>query len=252
MQPDKQLIRQRFQRAAQSYDSQALTQQQTAEHLLDLLEEVGGSRFEQVLEIGCGTGLLTRRLLARCSGIRELSLNDLVPDFAARISLPAPGPSLVFLPGDIETLSLPASCDLIISASALHWIHDLDSLLARLSRHLKPGGMLAFSLYGPDNLQEIRSLSGKGLDYRSLAEVKALTARHVPVCRWAEERIRLAFASPQEVLRHLHRTGVNALERVPWTRAELRRFCAEYSRLFSDASGGVRLTWHPLYLIGQK
>lgn len=249
---DKDLLRRQFQRAAASYEAQALAQRQAAERLLDLLERHGGGPFRRVLEIGCGCGLLTRSLLARCSGIEELVLNDLAPDFASRLELAAPVPALPrFLPGDIETLPLPGPFDLIISSSALHWLHDLDSLLKKLSAHLSPGGSLAFSLYGPENLREIRELTGLGLRYSSLAAVAAmLRDSGLSLLHSSEEAATLHFASPQDVLRHLRQTGVNALSREPWSRVRLEQFCAEYRRHFS-AGGRVSLTYHPMYCLAK-
>ena len=249
---DKQLVCHRFQRAADSYDRQAMIQEQMAEHLLRLL--VGQSRWPQqrVLEIGCGTGLLTRKLAGRISGMEELVLNDLVPDFASRLPVAFLAPILRFLPGDIETLPLPGSFDLIISSSTMHWLDDLESLLAKLGAHLTPDGILAFSLYGPDNLREIKELTGLGLPCPSLTEIKAMMlGSSLALLHSSEERAQLQFASPQEVLRHLRQTGVNALSRRPWSRARLEQFCAEYCRRFSTG-GRVTLTYHPMYCLAGR
>lgn len=242
---DKQLVCRQFRRAAGSYDAQAMIQQRAGDRLLDLLAMHGGSQPQRVLEIGCGTGLLTRSLIRRISGIRELVLNDLVPDFAVCAAL---APAAAFLPGDIESVPLPGSFDLIISSSALHWLRDLDRLLAKLAASLNPGGILAYSLYGPDNLREIRELTGIGLDYLSLPEIETMIGRYFTLAHSSEEWEYLHFAAPQDVLSHLRRTGVNALSRRPWTRAALHCFCNEYRRRFS-AGQGVRLTCHPLYFV---
>jgi malonyl-CoA O-methyltransferase len=248
---DKQLVCRRFQRAADSYDRHALIQERMAEHLLDLLAEQSSGPQQRVLEIGCGTGLLTRKLAQRIGGTEELVLNDLVPDFANRLNATALAPAVLFLPGDIETLLLPCPFDLIISSSTLHWLHDLGSLLNKLAAQLAPGGILAFSLYGPDNLREIRELTGLGLPCPSLAEIEAMLGSNLALLHSSEERAQLHFASPQEVLRHLRQTGVNALSRRPWSRTRLKQFCAEYCCRFS-AGSGVSLTYHPMYCLASK
>jgi malonyl-ACP O-methyltransferase BioC len=249
---DTQLICHQFQRAAASYEQQALIQQRTAVHLLDLLTEHRDSspQTQRVLEIGCCTGLLTRRLVERVQGIKELVLNDLVPDFAARMDTSSLAPSVLLLPGDIETLPLPGPFDLIISSSTFHWLQHLDSLLARLATAMNPGGTLAFSLYGPDNLCEIHQLTGIGLDYLSLPDIEVMVRRYFSLLHSSEQQEVLCFASPQEVLHHLRQTGVNALNRSPWTRTQLQQFSAEYRRCFSKGQQ-VGLTYHPLYFIAQ-
>jgi len=249
---DKDLLRQQFRRAAASYERQAVIQQRAAERLLDLLAEQSGRPPQRVLEIGCGTGLLTRSLVTRFSSIRELLLNDLVPDFADRMDIAGLGPAVLPLPGDIEELPLPGSFDLIVSSSTLHWLHDLDRLLDKLAVSLRPGGLLAFSLYGPENLREIRALTGIGLRCRSLAEIAASLSQRLTLLHSSGEVEMLRFASPQDALRHLRQTGVNALSRSPWSRTRLEQFCAEYRRRFSTDDGGVAFSYHPLYLVARR
>ncbi|WP_417911290.1 malonyl-ACP O-methyltransferase BioC [Candidatus Electronema sp. PJ] len=247
---DKQLLCRQFRRATDSYEQQALIQQRTAEHLLELLRQHNGLRAQRVLEIGCGTGLLTRRLVQQIPGIEVLVLNDLVPDFASYFATASLAPKLTFLPGDIEQLPLPGLFDLIISSSALHWLHDLAGLLAKLAAHLQPNGILAFSLYGPENLREIKELLGIGLDYHSQAEIEAMLRQLFPFVRSKSQQEVLHFARPQDILRHLRQTGVNALHRQSWTRQQLAQFCADYCQRFS-AESGVFLTYHPLYFVAQ-
>ncbi len=249
---DKDLLRQQFRRAAASYERQAVIQQLAAGRLLDLLAEHSVSPPQRVLEIGCCTGLLTRSLVTRFSGIRELILNDLVPDFADRLDLANLGTAVRLLPGDIEELPLPGGLDLVLSASTFHWLHDLDGLLAKLAACLRPGGLLAFSLYGPENLREIRALTGIGLRYRSLAEITVRLSRHFTLLHSSSELVTLRFAQPQDALRHLRQTGVNALSRSSWSRARLEQFCAEYRRCFSTDDGGVALSYHPLYFVARR
>ena len=111
---------------------------------------------------------------------------------------------------------------------------------------------MAFSLYGPDNLREIRELTGITLLCPALPELEAmLRASRLTLLHSSEERTQLHFASPQEVLRHLRQTGVNALSRSPWSRARLEQFCADYCRRFS-AGSGVALTYHPMYCVAGK
>jgi malonyl-ACP O-methyltransferase BioC len=245
---DKQRVRKSFQRAAASYDSQAMIQHLVADHLLGLLDCHDEKEIHRVLEIGCCTGLLTHKLTERCSEIRELVLNDLVESFAVQAGNQTGIPAISFLTGDIETMPLSGPFDLIISSSTFHWLHDLERLLIKLADNLAPGGILAFSMYGPDNLQEIRQLTGIGLDYFSLQEVQDMVEKHFTLEHSDQQLEVFHFATPMEVLSHLRRTGVNAVSVKPWTHRRLQRFNKEYSEKFSDGQG-VRLTYHPLYLI---
>ena len=248
---NKQLVCRQFQRVAASYDSQAMIQHRVADHLLGLLNCHDKKDIHRVLEIGCCTGLLTRKLTEACSEIRELVLNDLVEGFAVQAGNQAGIPAIRFLAGDIETMPLSGPFDLIISSSTFHWLHDLDGLLKKLADNLAPGATLAFSMYGPDNLQEIRQLTGIGLDYFSLQEVQAMVSKHFTLDHSDQQREVFHFASPREVLTHLRGTGVNAVSIKPWTHRRLQRFNREYSEIFSDGQK-VQLTYHPLYLIAHR
>ncbi len=245
---DKKRIKQSFQRATDSYEDQAMIQHRVADRLLDLVARYCGNEFYRVLEIGCSTGLLTRKLASQYPEIMEIVLCDLVESFVTRAG-DLPGITAVsFLAGDIETLPLSGTFDLIISSSTLHWVHDLNTLLQKLSAHLKPGAILAFSMYGPDNLREIRSLTGRGLAYSSLDRVQVMVSRYFSVDHSSERLETLFFQSPDDVLSHLRQTGVNALSSTPWTPRRLQHFKDEYLNRFNDPQG-VRLTYHPMYLL---
>ncbi|GBE53736.1 malonyl-[acyl-carrier protein] O-methyltransferase [bacterium BMS3Bbin14] len=253
MRPDKQTIRQRFTRAAATYDRQAVIQQRVADRLLALLAEFSGPPPRRALEIGCCTGLLTSRLVRQYGNIETLYVNDLVSRFEPRIAaaIPAGRTNLVFLAGDIETLDLPPALDLVISSSTFHWLEDLPALLNRLKDRMAPGSRLAFSLYGRDNLRQVREITGIGLDYYRLSELRELVGRHFSVLACEEERHTFTFADPLALLHHLRDTGVNSLAPGPWGRKRLHSFDREYRHRYGDQEG-VALTYHPLYCLARK
>ena len=133
--PDKKLIRLRFEQAAATYEQNATVQHWVAEQLLALLDKaVPGLAPAQVLEIGCCTGLLTERIIARYPDLSRLTISDLVAAFEQCVCRRI-GPraeKIAFIAGDIETVALPSQYDLIISSSTLHWVHDLPRLCDKL------------------------------------------------------------------------------------------------------------------------
>lgn len=253
-QVDRHLLERRAHRSMHTYDQQALAQQAMADGLLTALAAAGPARYGRVLEIGCGTGLLTRRLLARF-GIGTLYANDLIPAYAGSIEPLAavpPAARVAFLAGDIETVPLPADLDLVISNAVLHWIRDLPALVARLHAALRPGGRLAFAACGPENLREIRRLTNVSLHYRSLAEVAGIVGRHFTVTAQDEYLRTVPFPSAAAVLRHLRETGVNALRREHWTRGRLRAFENDYRALYGQDDGRLLLTYHVHRVLAEK
>ncbi len=249
---DKEQIRRRFERAAATYDRQAVIQERVAARLLALLAAHGPAAPRRVLEIGCCTGLLTRQVLERHDTITEMVVNDLVDSFRSRVleRCNRPGTTLRFLAGDIEQVPLPGHFDLVISSSTFHWFHDLAAVLARLRRHMEREGCLAFAMYGPGNLREIRQLTGIGLEYPDVGALRAMVERHFRVVACEERLETLVFADAMAVLQHLRQTGVTVPTGISWSRGRLARFAREYGALFRDGEG-VRLSYHPMFVVAR-
>lgn len=247
---DKKLVKQRFSGAAQTYEKQATIQLRVADNLLAMLDASTTIQPQSIFEIGCCTGLMTQKIISCFTTLNRLTVSDLVPTFAPYIHektshLKYP---VTFLAGDIENLELQGKYDMVVSSSTLHWIDNLPALLERLTCHINPGGILAFSLYGPNNLKEVKQIAGIGLQYRSLQQILTMTSQHYQVLASGDNEEHLWFVSPIAMLQHLRDTGVNAVGHSTWTRRRLNHFINEYQRIFSGPSG-VRLTYHPIYII---
>ena len=241
-----------FARAAATYEGQAAIQYYVADKLMAHLEQNLASSPQRILEIGSCTGLLTKRLAAQFPDLVTLYVNDLVPEFAEQIrGKTGHKAECTYLPGDIESIEIPGDLDLIISSSTFHWMEDFPALVKKLHTHMRSGGTLAFTMYSKDNLQELRTITGIGLSYFSLAEIRAITGKYFSLTVSDEERVTYAFASPMDVLTHLRETGVNSLDGTTWNRTRLNRFIDEYvERYGSDQQ--VSLTYHPAYIIASK
>jgi malonyl-ACP O-methyltransferase BioC len=249
---DKQVLAQRVGRSAARYDRAAVVQAEMAERLVsDVLEWAGTGEFESVLEPGCGTGLLTRRLAERCR-IGRLVLNDLAGVVGQRLAAGlAGGLEVDFVPGDMEIVGFPGSYDLIVSNAAFQWVDDPGALIRRLTGMLRPGGVLAITAFGPENLGEVAELTAVSLRYLTLVDWRRMVETACDVLMAHEARRVMRFESASDVLRHLRDTGVNALDPGGWPHGKTRRLCRDYEARFGR-NGEVPLTYHPLWLIGRK
>lgn len=153
---DKARARRAFERAAPVYDAAALLQREIANRLLERLDYV---RLEPrlVLDLGAGTGYAIAALQRRYRQARVIAL-----DFAHGMLLQARRRGSwwrrpLCLCADAEHLPLAdGTADLIVSNATFQWCNDLDTAFAECLRVLRPGGLLMFSTFGPDTLQELR------------------------------------------------------------------------------------------------
>lgn len=105
--------------------------------VFDRLFELVGKSPIQALDLGAGTGQLTRDLVAR--GVDVIAVE---PDERMRAVLTA-NLDIPALEGSAEQIPLPdASVDLVTCGAMWHWV-DQARALPELARVLRPGGVLA-------------------------------------------------------------------------------------------------------------
>jgi trans-aconitate 2-methyltransferase len=108
----------------------------------DLLKLVDVLPRLNVVDLGCGTGELTRRLADALPESQVLGLDNSPQMLAKADSVKRAG--LTFAFGDQAALS--GSWDLIFSNAALHWTENHEALIPHLYGRLAPGGQVAVQL----------------------------------------------------------------------------------------------------------
>lgn len=110
----------------------------------DLLNLVESSSFETVIDLGCGSGELTKALHRHVSAAKTLGLDSSAAMLAK--SKPHAGGGLSFAQGDINIFAANAEYDLIFSNAAIQWCDSHERLLKNFFEALKPRGQLAIQL----------------------------------------------------------------------------------------------------------
>jgi malonyl-CoA O-methyltransferase len=154
---DRPGVRASFDRASASYEAAAVLQARVADELLSRLDPF---KFTPgvVLDLGAGTGRMTSALKQRYRRALVVAL-DLAPGMLRE----ARRHQHLFrrferVCGDAMRLPFAdASVDVIVSSLMLQWCDPPDRAFAEVRRVLKPGGLFAFSTFGPDTLKELRS-----------------------------------------------------------------------------------------------
>lgn len=104
-----------------------------------------------VVDLGAGRGAVTFALADAVGPSGRVTAVDLAPPMAAALAedLTTRGITNVAVRvGDVEDLDLPAgSADAVTASMVLFFLPDLDAGLRSIRRVLRPGGLLAFSVF---------------------------------------------------------------------------------------------------------
>jgi SAM-dependent methyltransferase len=99
---------------------------------------VGGPAPRRVVDLGAGTGILTRGLIA--AGYEVIAVEP-DPEMRAQLAVATDGHTA--LAGTAEDIPLPdGSVDAVVAGQAYHWF-DADAAHAEAARVLRPGGYFA-------------------------------------------------------------------------------------------------------------
>ena len=144
-----------FDRWSQSYDSARL-QATTYKPIHDaMLGRLRSAAPERILDLGCGTGQLTLRLVEQFPAAHVLGLDyspGMLSEAAGRVGDHAP-----LTRADAQRLPLASdSIDVVTCSESFHWYPDQELALSEIARVVRPGGRLL--------LASIATVTGAGDD----------------------------------------------------------------------------------------
>lgn len=216
---DKKEVAQNFGRAASRYNRASELQKRVANHLFSHLKEEECNQFQSILDAGCGTGQIAKRLKEHYpkSKIHALDLSSEMLAVAKRDHC-----ADYYHCGDIENMPFKdESFSLITSNLALQWCHNLEGALEEFRRILLPKGIAIFTTVIDGSLFELAEAWSKLddrqhiLDFLNFKEVER-AAEGLNIELYQYEEI-LKFPSILSLLRSLQNVGATTL---PERRAE--------------------------------
>ncbi len=230
-----------FVKAKDTYRENAVVQGKMAKKLIKETVQKCGAGFENVFEIGAGTGLLSDIALEKLK-CEKLFLNDLTENYTGITPVK-------YYRGDILEINIKEKFDLIISNAVFQWVKDKEGLFNKLFNSINEGGILAFTTFGAENFNQIKDITGFSLDYTDLTPY--IEKAGFKILYFEEELETLYFNDVRNILEHIKLTGVGANANCLWTKHKYEIFKEKYLEKFSDTNG-VSLTYHPLYFICKK
>ncbi|MDT0308293.1 class I SAM-dependent methyltransferase [Streptomyces sp. DSM 44917] len=186
--------------------------------MLDAVEALVGDK-PRVLDLACGTGSITARLLRRFPGASSTGV-DLDPALLTIARGTFAGDERVsFVTADLKdprwAAGLPhRDYDAVLTSTALHWLDEesLRILYGTLAGVVRPGGVFVNADHMPDEhtplissaeraYQEARRAREKAAGRQDWAEWWGEVARAPELARQAEERFRI-FGDPRAATDH--------------------------------------------------
>ncbi len=180
---------------------------------LDLLARLEAVEPRSIVDLGCGTGNVTRLLAQRWPQADIVGVDDSATMLDEARAAAGDLPQVRFVAGDLATWMPAAPVDLVYSNAALHWLPDHAALFTRVAAMVAAGGTLAVQM--PDNFR---------------APSHTIIAELATSARWRERLASLVRESPVAPVGDYHRwlapmfTGVDI-----WT--------TEYLQLLPAQSG---------------
>jgi SAM-dependent methyltransferase len=99
------------------------------------------------LDVGCGTGALTRLILENCQP-REITSIDPSADFIAHARNSISDPAVHFKVGLAQTLDLESNCmDAVVSGLVLNFVPQPELAVAEMLRVARPGGQIGIFVW---------------------------------------------------------------------------------------------------------
>ena len=223
----------RFNERAATYDLHAAPQRHFAR---GVAEFIGNPPPAQAVELGAGTGALTRELVARGFDMMATDASPAMLDLGKRAL-----PEVHWRQLDAFSEPLPRAL-LQVSSGLLQWAPEPGRVLQAWRAGLLPGGGMVHAFPCEPCLSEWRQVSHHSpIVWRSPADwVQLFERAGLSVKRQQLWTAQFWFSSALEMVRSMHASGVTGAPSL--TTAQLRHALREYQGLYGTGQG-VPATW---------
>jgi len=169
---------------AREYDARHAFVYEKAKGLVDLLAPKSG---ERILDLGCGTGVLTSEIATRGASVLGIDRSaEMVAQAKSKF------PALEFEVVDATKMKFDGEFDAVFSNAVLHWIPEAEKVVSGIAGALKSNGRFVAEFGGKGNIQKLvkafdRAFAALGMGepedvspwfYPGIAEYASLLEKH--------------------------------------------------------------------------
>lgn len=256
---DKAAVSTRFGTSSYRYENVTPVQEAMGLRLLAQVQQmVPDENVRKILELGCGTGRLTRRLAAIYPEALIVSV-DISPEMISYARKQYPHAHYVVADAEDYIFELQQEFDLIISNATIQWFEKLEATLIKTKSLLASGGLLAIATFGERTFIELATAFNQAYDLNhmqrrshvvtmpSVADLRSI----LPGAIFTEEEFYSAFNDVRAFMKSIKDAGaVNSLSnRQAIPKTILSSMMSIYNDTYrQQESGCVLATYHSCYL----
>ncbi len=252
---NRDIVRQRRERAANKFSEHAFLTQEISSHLIDNLKDIKRS-YDHILNMNVAIDQNDPAFKNNLVVNQDLSVAMLAgkPGFSVQ--------------ADEEFFPFKnSSFDLILSCLTLHWVNDLPGSLSQIHRCLKPDGLFMAAIYGGETLHELRSAMMKAetnirggvsphispfVDVRDAGTLMQRAGFSLPVVN--TERITVTYPDAFALMKELKAMGENNALINRYKGLSSKQMMLETAKIYHDQfaneKGRIPATFDIIYLQG--
>lgn len=239
-------VKKAFNHAADQYDASCALQLKTGLVLIDLLKNYC-VHSSNILDAGCGTGILTKEL-ATAFKYKNFYAVDIADELLTRAKKKLNDLNIHIELIDYNDMhNIDVLFDMIYANLSLHWSNSFDKTLVSLHNKLNENGMLAFSIPLSGTFKEIKNDCSINT-FNELARIERyISDAGFHIIYVNTQEINFNFDNALEALRSIKSVGAN------YVNEENRNISFKRMRKFVRLNNNsFKLSYHIGYFVVKK
>ncbi len=207
--PENKVVENSYNKAANSYDKHSISQRKIIDKLITYLPQTANN----VIDLGCGTGYLAKKISTR---YKNITLVDNSRKMLELANEKVPHAKTALLDFNKDELLFKDKYDLVLSSSALHWSENFEATLIKIKKIATKDLVLSIMLDG--TLKEIREIRKEVSPNKRIKPILHSHNYYLDILKLHGFKIKhseqmqvvINFKTVDHSIRHLRKTGVNA------------------------------------------